>query len=119
VGVADNSSLMSARTKVIGGTPVAALRRTVIDRMVAAGGWVVNDSLREIQGRQVFVVFAQTGTPGTPTKSLTFYFTELDGRIYSLATNAPLEFAEPIAHGSEQVMASLRSSAAGNVAEKK
>lgn len=119
VPVADNSSLVSARTKLIGGTPVALLRRKVIDRMVSEGGWVVNDTVREIQGRHVFVVFAQTGTPGTPTKSLTFYFTELDGRIYSLATAAPLEFAEPVANGSEQVMASLRSSASNNLAEKK
>ncbi|MCA1591424.1 MAG: hypothetical protein LC754_01965 [Acidobacteria bacterium] len=116
---ADASTLISARTKLIGGTSVSALRRTVIDRMVAEGGWVVNDAVREIQGRKVLVVLAQTGTPGAPSKSLTFYFTELDGRIYSLATTAPLEFAEPIAAGSEQVMASLRSTASRTVAAQK
>jgi len=98
----------SARAKSIGGLPVAALRRTVIDRMVAEGGWVTNDSIREMHGRRVFVVVAQTGAPGAPSKSWAFYFTEVDGRVYSIATTAPVEFAEPVAAGSEQLMASLR-----------
>ncbi|HEU4596944.1 MAG TPA: hypothetical protein VFS10_17555 [Pyrinomonadaceae bacterium] len=106
------------RSKSVGGMPVTALRRTVIDRMVAEGGWVTNDMVREIQGRRVFVVFAQTGAPGAPTQSWSFYFTEVDGRIYSLATNTPIEFAGPVASGSEQVMASLKSSGSSNLAEK-
>jgi hypothetical protein len=107
---------ISPRTKTVGGTSINALRRTVIDRMVAEGGWVVNDMVREMGGRRVFVVIAQTGTPGAPTKSLTFYFAEVDGRLYTLATTAPVEFAEPIAAGSEQVMATLRTAGAPHVA---
>jgi hypothetical protein len=84
------------KSKTVGGMSVTALRRTVIDRMVAEGGWVTNDAVREIQGRRVFVVFAQTGAPGAPTQSWSFYFTEVDGRVYSLATNTPIEFAEPV-----------------------
>jgi hypothetical protein len=107
------------KTKTVGGTPVAALRRTVIDRMVAEGGWVTNDFVQEMRGRKVFVVQAQTGAPGAPTQSLSFYFTEIDGRLYSLATTAPFEFAAPIALGSEQFMASLQSAASRNTASQK
>ncbi|HEX7314583.1 MAG TPA: hypothetical protein VF297_11710 [Pyrinomonadaceae bacterium] len=107
------------KTKTVGGTPVAALRRTVIDRMVAEGGWVTNDFVQELRGRKVFVVQAQTGAPGAPTQSLTFYFTEVDGRVYSLATTAPYEFAAPIAAGSEQFMASLQPAASRNTASQK
>ena len=107
------------KTKTVGGTPVAALRRTVIDRMVAEGGWVTNDFVQELRGRKVFVVQAQTGAPGAPAQSLTFYFTEIDGRLYSLATTAPFEFAAPIAAGSEQFMASLQPAASRNTASQK
>ena len=107
------------KTKTIGGTPVAALRRTVIDRMVAEGGWVTNDFVQELHGRKVFVVQAQTGAPGAPSQSLTFYFTEIDGRVYSLATTAPVEFAAPLAAGSEQFMASLQPAASRNTASQK
>jgi hypothetical protein len=107
------------KTKTVGGTPVAALRRTVIDRMVAEGGWVTNDFVQELRGRKVFVVQAQTGAPGAPAQSLTFYFTEIDGRLYSLATTAPFEFAAPVAAGSEQFMASLQPAASKNTASQK
>jgi hypothetical protein len=107
------------KTKTVGGTPVAALRRTVIDRMVSEGGWVTNDFVQELRGRRVFVVQAQTGAPGAPTQSLTFYFTEIDGRVYSLATTAPFEFAAPVAVGSEQFMASLQPAASRNAAAQK
>ena len=110
---------VSPKTKTLGGTPVAALRRTVIDRMVAEGGWVTNDFVQEMRGRKVFVVQAQTGTPGAPTQSLTFYFTEIDGRLYSLATTAPLDMAAPLAAGSEQFMASLQPAASRNTASQK
>jgi hypothetical protein len=109
----------SRRVKSIGGLPVAALRRTVIDRMVAEGGWVTNDMIREVHGRRVLVVLAQTGSPGAPTKSWAFYFTEVEGRVYSLATTAPVEFAEPVAAGLEQLVASLRPAGSRNMASQK
>ena len=109
----------SPKTKTVGGFPVAALRRTVIDRMVAEGGWVTNDFVQEMQGRRVFVVLAQTGAPGAPAQSLAFYFTEIDGRVYSLATTGPVEFAAPLAAGSEQFMASLQPAASRNTASQK
>ncbi|HZI20345.1 MAG TPA: hypothetical protein VEY09_17320 [Pyrinomonadaceae bacterium] len=105
----------AAARKSIGGVSLAVLRRTVIDRMVAEGGWVTNDYVREIDGRRVFVVFAQTGSPGAPTQSQIFYFTEVDGRVYGLATNAPLELSAPAEAGSEQLLSSLRPAGRGNL----
>ena len=110
---------VSARTKSVGGMSVTALRRTVIDRMVAEGGWVTNDFVQDMHGRRVFVVLAQTGAPGAPAQSWAFYFTEVDGRVYSLATTAPVEFAAPLAAGSEQFMASLQPAASRNTASQR
>lgn len=107
------------KTKTVGGMSITALRRTVIDRMVAEGGWVTNDFVQELHGRRVFVVLAQTGAPGAPAQSWAFYFTEIDGRVYSLATTAPVEFAAPLAAGSEQFMASLQPAASRNTASQK
>ena len=107
------------KTKSVGGLPVTALRRTVIDRMVAEGGWVTNDFVQQMQGRRVFVVHAQTGAPGAPAQSWAFYFTEVDGRVYSLATTGPVEFAAPLAAGSEQFMASLQPAASRNTASQR
>jgi hypothetical protein len=75
--------------------------------------------IREVHGRRVLVVLAQTGTPGSPTKSWAFYFTEVDGRVYSLATTAPVEFAEPVAAGLEQLVASLRPAGNRSMASQK
>src|SRR5262249_47284816 len=52
--------LPSEQRKLIGGVAVTDLRRTVIDKMITAGGWVVNDRQREIGGHRVFEVIAQT-----------------------------------------------------------
>jgi hypothetical protein len=109
----------TAKTKTVGGLSLTALRRKVIDRMVAEGGWVTNDFVQEIHGRRVFVVLAQTGTPGAPTQSWAFYFTEVDGRVYSLATNAPVEYAVPVGAGVEQFLASLRSAADKSMASQR
>jgi hypothetical protein len=101
-----------ARARALGGVPIADLRRTVIDKMIAMNGWVINDLEREINGRRVLVVIAQTAASSdgsTPQQSWTFYFTEMDGRIYSLATSTPLEFSDRLALESEQVMASFQS----------
>ena len=99
------------RQRMIGGVSFATLRRTVIDKMITADGWVVNDLAREIGGRRFFVVIAQTPASGdgrTPQQSWAFYFAEVNGRIYSFATNAPVEFSDQMAAGSERLLASLR-----------
>jgi hypothetical protein len=114
-----SSAPVTAKTKTVGGLSLTALRRKVIDRMVAEGGWVTNDFVQEIHGHRVFVVLAQTGAPGAPAQSWVFYFTEMDGRVYSLATTAPVEFAAPLALGSEQFVASLQSAGSKNMASRK
>lgn len=105
--------VITPRTKLFGGVALPVLRRAIIDRMVLQGGWVMNDMEREIQGRRVYVVTAQTGQGGVARESWTFYFTEVEGRLYTLATNAPVEFSAPVAADSEQLLATLRGGTAG------
>ena len=72
---------------MVGGASYTELRRSVIDRMISAGGWVVNDRQREIAGRRVFEVIAQTpSTNGKPDQVWNFYFAEVNGRVYALTT---------------------------------
>jgi hypothetical protein len=77
------------RRNMVGGASFTDLRRSVIDRMISAGGWVVNDRQREIGGRRVFEVIAQTpSSNGKPDQIWNFYFTEVNGRVYSLTTRS-------------------------------
>ena len=106
------ATAMTARgqRRMLGGVPFTELRRTVIDKMIASNGWVSNDITREIAGQPVFIVLAQTAASSdgrTPQLSWTFYFTEIDGRIYSLATSSLLEFSDRVASESAQLMASF------------
>lgn len=72
---------------MVGGATFTDLRRSVIDRMISAGGWVVNDRQREISGRRVFEVIAQTpSSDGKPDQVWNFYFAEVNGQVYSLTT---------------------------------
>jgi hypothetical protein len=103
-----------SRSKTFGGVPVTLLRRTVINRMVSEGGWVTNDVQRQFGDRRVFVVTAQTIAAGGERRSWTFYFTESDGQVYSLATNAPAEFADSLATESEQAIVALGSRRSAN-----
>lgn len=101
---------LSAREqrRYFSGIPTADLRRIVIEKMIAAGGWVINDFEREITGHRVFVVTAQTPADGrTPEKSWNFYFTEVNGRIYSLTTNTPPHFSDRMSIEAERFLASL------------
>ena len=110
--------VITPRTRLIGGVALPVLRRTIIDRMLVEGGWVTNDTEREVDGRRVYVVTAQTGQGGVARESWTFYFTEVEGRLYSLATNAPVEFSAPLAAGSEQFLGTLRAGRPGILAAK-
>lgn len=100
--------------RMLGGVAVADLRRIVIDKMVAAGGWVTNDSMREVNGKRVFVVMARTpGDALTPEKAWTFYFTEAGGRIYGLTTDSALEFADRMSNEAERYLETLRKAESG------
>ena len=109
-----NPAFLTSREekKMLGGVAVADLRRMVIDKMVASGGWVVNDFVREVNGHRVFVVTAKTPKDAlTPEKAWTFYFTEAGGRVYGLTTDAPVEFAERMTGEAERFIESLRAKA--------
>jgi hypothetical protein len=95
--------------KTVGGVSTSALRRDVIDRMIRENGWVINDYQKDVAGQQVYVVVAQSQAKNGALQSRMFYFTEVDGRIYSVATNSPAKEAERLADESEKVINSLKS----------
>ncbi|HEX6126937.1 MAG TPA: hypothetical protein VFZ23_16305 [Pyrinomonadaceae bacterium] len=106
VGPATGTTVDTGRHRTVGGVPTTALRREVINRMVRENGWVVNDYQKSIGNRSVYVVVAQSQNNGR-VHSRMFYFTEADGRIYSVATNSAAEAADRIAEESEKVIFSL------------
>ena len=109
IGPAVGTGADTRRVKTVGGVPTTSLRRDVIDRMIKENGWVVNDYQKEIGGQPVYVVIAQSQGQGGKVQSRMFYFTEVDGRIYSVATNAAVEEATRLAEESEKVINSLKS----------
>jgi hypothetical protein len=101
-----SNAVADRRNKVLAGVSHASLRRTVIDRMILEGGWVVNDFEREIAGQKVFVVVAQSEQGGA-RRFWTYYFVEVEGQLFSLATTVPNEFADAVAGEAEQTIAAL------------
>lgn len=109
VGPASGETVSTGRNRTVGGVPTSSLRREVINRMINENGWVVNDYQKEIGGRQVYVVAAQSQANGGRVQSRMFYFTEVDGRIYSVAMNSDPDAATRLAEESEKVIFSLSS----------
>lgn len=107
VGPATGETNTVGRNRTLGGVPTTSLRREVINQMVQENGWVVNDYQKEVGGKQVYVVVAQSQTRSGSVQSRMFYFTESEGRIYSVATNASNDSAETIAMESEKMIHSL------------
>ena len=104
VGPAMSEDDNAARSKTLSGVSTSALRRTVIDQMIRENGWVVNDYQKQVGGKKVYVVVAQSPGMSGQTQSRLFYFTEVDGRIYSVATNSPVEASGQIADESEKIV---------------
>jgi hypothetical protein len=99
---------MKEQSQILGGVSFSEMRRIVIDKMINAGGWVTNDYQRDVSGRRVFIVTAHTPADGrSPEKNWNFYFTEVNGRIYSLTTEATMESSERVAAEAERFIASL------------
>jgi hypothetical protein len=97
------------QARMLSGVAFSDLRRIVIEKMITAGGWVINDYERQVNGSRVFVVIAQTPSDGrSPEKSWNFYFAEVDGKIYSLTLNTPLQFGNTLAPEGEKFINSLR-----------
>jgi hypothetical protein len=96
--------------RMLGGVSFSDLRRSVIDRMITAGGWVVNDRQREMGGHRVFEVIAQTPatSDGKPEQLWNFYFTEIYGRVYSLTTRTTGGQTEKIAGDAEKFLSTFQ-----------
>jgi hypothetical protein len=112
-----NPAYMTQReqSRMLSGVAFSDLRRIVIEKMINAGGWVINDYERQVNGARVFVVIAQTPSDGrSPEKSWNFYFAEVDGNIYSLTLNTPLQFSGSLAAEGQKFLASLRSKSNSN-----
>ena len=109
VGPAVPNAMPDSMNRTVGGVATTSLRREVIDRMIRENGWVVNDYQKQISGQQVYVVEAQSQARNGSVQSRMFYFTEVDGRIYSVATNSPVNESTRLAEESEKVINSLKS----------
>lgn len=97
---------------MLAGVSFSDLRRTVIEKMINAGGWVVNDYQRQVNGARIFVVIAQTPSDGrSPEKAWNFYFAEIDGKIYSLSLNTSVQYSDRLAAEGEKFISSLRDKA--------
>jgi hypothetical protein len=97
---------------MLAGVTFSDLRRTVIEKMINAGGWVINDYERQVDGARVFVVIAQTPSDGrSPEKAWNFYFAEIGGKIYSLSLNTPVQYSGQLAAEGEKFLTSLREKA--------
>lgn len=107
VGPAMGDTVVRPRNSTLAGVPTTSLRREVINRMIRENGWVVNDYQKEVGGRTVYVVVAQSQA-GSRIQSRMFYFTEVEGKIYSLSTNTAAGDAERLAAESEKVLNSLQ-----------
>jgi hypothetical protein len=96
--------------RMLGGVSFADLRRSVIDRMISVGGWVINDRQREIGGHRVFEVIAQTPatSDGRPEQLWNYYFTEINGRVYSLTTRTTGGLTQKIAGDAEKFLSDFR-----------
>lgn len=103
------------QSRMLSGVAFSDLRRIVIEKMINAGGWVINDYERQVNGARVFVVIAQTPSDGrSPEKSWNFYFAEVDGNIYSLTLNTPLQFSGSLAAEGQKFLSSLRAKSNSN-----
>lgn len=99
------------QSRMLAGVAFSDLRRIVIDKMINAGGWVTNDFERRVNGARVFVVIARTPAEGrSPEKAWNFYFAEVEGKIYSLTLNTPVEFSDRLSLEGEKFLNSFSTS---------
>jgi hypothetical protein len=107
---ANNAAPAFEQKKMMGSVTVADLRRSVIDRMIGAGGWVINDRQRQIGGHRVFEVIAQTPptSDGKPEQVWNFYFTEINGRVYSLTTRTAGGSTDKLAADAEKFLSAFQ-----------
>jgi hypothetical protein len=106
----NNAAPAFEQKKMMGSVTVADLRRSVIDHMIGAGGWVINDRQRQIGGHRVFEVIAQTPptSDGKPEQVWNFYFTEINGRVYSLTTRTAGGSTDKLAADAEKFLSAFQ-----------
>jgi hypothetical protein len=112
-----NPAYMTHReqSRMLAGVAFSDLRRIVIEKMIGAGGWVINDFERQVNGARVFVVIAHTPADGrSPEKSWNFYFAEVEGKIYGLTLNTPVQHSHSLAAEGEKFLRSLRAKSSIN-----
>jgi hypothetical protein len=107
LGFAGTDATLNPRFRTLGGYPHADLRRQAIDRMIAEGGWVINDAERVIGGHGTFIVQAASGNPDA-LRHWTFYFTVADDRLYRFVSVADDKDATRLAGEIETIVATLR-----------
>jgi hypothetical protein len=114
VNVATSSNVLlplKQKQRFLANVAFTDLRAIVINKMMASNGWVVNDVDLQIEGHRVYAVQAQTAaSAGTAAQCWTFFFTELDGRVYSVSVAAQPEYFEQVNAGAERFIGSLKSS---------
>jgi hypothetical protein len=105
------NAVSAPRAKALGGVSFTELRRKVIDRMLAEGGWVVNDMERELGGRRTFVVVAESANADGAHVAWVFYFTEFNGQVYALTTGTRTDSAASVAADAEHFVTALNARA--------
>ena len=95
---------------MLGGVTFTDLRRSVIDKMITAGGWVVNDRQREIGGHRVLKSSLKrpATNDGKSEQVWNYYFTEINGRVYSLTTRSANAANHKVAADAEQFLTTFR-----------
>ncbi len=100
-----------SKSKTLNGVAFTELRGKVISKMLAEGGWVVNDMEREMGGQRTFIVVAESAQADGAHTSWVFYFTEFNGQIYGLTTSARINDAPALARDAEQFVTALNTRA--------
>lgn len=110
-GPTPNQVYARQQRNTLAGVSYSDLRRTVIDKMITAGGWVVNDRQREVAGQRVFEVIAQTPAANGKNEQIwNFYFTEVNGRVYSLTTRTAEAVNGRVTSDAEKFLATFQPS---------
>lgn len=109
-GPTPNQVFARQQRNSLAGVSFTDLRRTVIDKMITSGGWVVNDRQKEVGSQRVFEVIAQTpAANGKSEQVWNVYFTEVNGRIYSLTTQTGESFNGRVTSDAEKLLSSFGS----------
>jgi hypothetical protein len=98
----------------IGGVSTSSLRQNAVLKMVKNDGWIVNDYHKIVSGKKVYIVVGESQSKGVMQSHL-FYFTEIDGKIYSLSSSSPNNAQERLAQESERMIQSLQRGDSSNL----